>query len=81
MTYIQVKVAPRSARTEFVEKMDDETLKIRLKAVPEKGRANIELIRFLAKTLNVRKDEVLIISGQTDTRKLVKIPDTAKLPW
>lgn len=78
--YIQIKVIPKSRATEFVEKMDDETYKIRVKAAPEKGKANTELIRFLAKTLKVTKDEIIIISGHTDTRKLLKIPDL-KLPW
>jgi len=79
--YLQIKVVPRSAHTEFVERMDDgETLKIRLKAVPEKGQANKELIRFLAETLNISKDKILIISGATDPRKLLKIPDLT-LPW
>ena len=78
--YIQVKVMPRSRSTEFVERMDDDTLKIRLKAVPEKGKANEELIRFLAKTLGIQKSDVVIVSGGTDTRKLLKIPDLS-LPW
>lgn len=71
---------PRSRSTEFVERMDDDTLKIRLKAVPEKGKANEELIRFLAKTLGIQKSDVVIVSGGTDTRKLLKIPDLS-LPW
>lgn len=78
--YIQIKVIPKSRETKFIEKMDDETYKIRVKAAPEKGKANEELIRFLAKTLSIRKDEISIISGHTDTRKLLKIPDI-KLPW
>lgn len=78
--YIQIKVIPKSRVTEFIEKMDDETYKIRVKAAPEKGKANAELIRFLSKTLKIQKDDILIISGHTDTRKLLKIPDL-KLPW
>ncbi len=79
--YLQIKVVPRSKCTEFVERMDDgETIKIRLKAVPEKGQANKELIRFLAETLNIPKDQILIISGAADPRKLLKLPDIT-LPW
>jgi uncharacterized protein (TIGR00251 family) len=79
--YIQLKVTPKSQRTEFIERMADDTIKIRLKAAPEKGRANEELIRFLAESLKIDKTEVLIISGQTSTRKLLRIPDNTKLPW
>jgi len=79
--YLQIKVIPKSPQTKFVEKMDDETLRIRIKAAPERGRANKELIRFLASELGCQKDEILIISGQTDARKLVKVPDKSILPW
>ncbi len=79
--YLQIKVLPRSNKTEFVERMEDETLKIRLKALPEKGRANQELIQFLSKELKIQKNEIKIISGVTDQRKLVKIPDQTPIPW
>ena len=55
--------------------MADDTLKIRLKAKPERGKANAELIKFLAAHFKVPKSEIKIISGHTDTRKLVKIPE------
>lgn len=76
--YIQIKVVPRSGHTKFVEKMDDETYKIRLKAVPENGKANEELIKFLSQELQISKDTIRIISGHTDPRKLLKIPDESK---
>lgn len=81
MMYLQIKVIPKSAQTKFVEIMADGTYKFRLKAAPEKGKANAELIKFLAKTCNIHKDDILIISGYTDQRKLVKIPNNTKLPW
>jgi uncharacterized protein (TIGR00251 family) len=73
VAYRQVKVIPKSPKTEFVEVMADETWKIRLKAVPEKGKANQELISFLSKLLKVPKASVTIVSGATDRNKLVKI--------
>jgi len=53
--------------------MEDETIKIRIKAAPEKGRANIELIRFLAKELTLPKENISIISGKTEQLKLIKL--------
>lgn len=73
--YIQVKVIPKSPRTQLVEIMPDETWKIRIAAPPEKGKANEELIKFLAKHFGCKKSEIKIISGQTDQRKLVKVPN------
>ena len=71
--YLKIKVIPKSPKTEVVEIMDDETIKIRLKAVPEKGKANAEVIRFLSKELGLPKKNVSIISGSTDRIKLIKI--------
>lgn len=79
--YLQIKVIPQSQRTEFVERMADETIKIRLNATPEKGKANAALTRFLAKELNCQNSDILIVSGHTDRRKLVKVPDNCTLPW
>lgn len=78
---LPIKVIPRAKKTEFVGRMGDETLKIRLKAVPEKGRANEELISFLAESLHLSKEDIEIASGFTDARKLVRIPDSVTLPW
>jgi uncharacterized protein YggU (UPF0235/DUF167 family) len=46
--YIRIKVTTRQPKTEFYSLMDDGTLKFRLKAVPENGKANEELIRFMS---------------------------------
>lgn len=77
MKYLRVKTIPRSSKTELVEIMKDssgeETWKIRLKAVPEKGRANKELIKFLSGYFKVPAENISIISGQTDQIKLIKI--------
>ena len=71
--YLRIKVIPKSPKTEFTELMADNTIKIRVAAPPEKGKANQELIRFLSKELNVKKDQITIISGKTEPLKLIKI--------
>ena len=73
--YLRIKVVPKSPKSEVVEIMADEekTIKIRIKAVPEKGKANAELIRFLSHELDVSKENISILSGKTDHLKLIKI--------
>ncbi len=71
--YLRIKVLPKSPKNEIVEIMDDETIKIRIKAVPEKGKANAELIKFISKELNVPKGNISIISGKTEQLKLIKV--------
>jgi uncharacterized protein len=45
---MRIKVLPRAAKTEFAGEMADGTLKLRVKAVPENGKANEEIRAFLA---------------------------------
>lgn len=71
--YLRIKVLPKSPKNEVVEILDDETIKIRIKAAPEKGRANKELISFLSKELATPTSNIKILSGKTDQLKLVKI--------
>jgi uncharacterized protein (TIGR00251 family) len=71
--YLAVKVIPGSSKTEFREMMADDTYKIAIAAAPEKGKANIELIKYLAKELHVSKTRIKIISGAGERTKLIKI--------
>jgi len=71
--YLRIKVVPNYSRTEFFAIMDDNTLKIRLKAVPEKWKANTELIRFLSEALQIQKTSIELISWATDRTKLIRI--------
>lgn len=74
-TYLRIKVIPKSSKNELVETMADGTLKIRIAAAPEKGKANAELTRFLADHYNVPKTAITIVSGKSDPLKLVRIDD------
>jgi len=71
--YLAIKVVPGSSKTEFREIMADGTYKIAIAAAPEKGKANIELIKFLAREFKVLKSRLVIISGAGERTKLVKI--------
>lgn len=71
--YLSVKVIPGSAKSEFRELMSDNTYKIAIAAAPEKGKANTELVKFLAKELKVAKNRLVILSGAGERTKLVKI--------
>lgn len=73
--YLRIKVRPKSSKNEVTEILDDETIKIRIKAVPENGKANEELIKFLAKELDIQKSQISIISGKSEPLKLIKIND------
>lgn len=71
--YLKVRISPGSSQTVFKGKMADGTIKIAVAAPPEKGKANQELIKFLAKELGVRKYQVQITGGLTEKNKLIRI--------
>ena len=73
---LKVKIIPRSPRSEFAGEMADGTLKIRIAAPPEKGKANEELRAFLARHYGVPKANVEVISGHTAPLKLLRITTT-----
>jgi uncharacterized protein len=71
---LQIKVIPSSSRDSFAGWLDD-TLKIKVKAPPENGRANKAVIRFLEKALSLAKGSASITAGHTSARKTVIIND------
>ena len=71
--YLKVKILPGAGKTVFMGIMGDGTIKIAVAAQPDKGKANLELMKFLANELKVYKYQVKIISGLTERIKLIKI--------
>lgn len=56
-----------------------ERLKVRVAAPATDGKANAELIRFLAATVGVPAREVRIAHGETSRSKTVELPSTAEV--
>ena len=73
---MRVKARPNAAATEIKDIMDDETVKIDVAAKPEKGKANAELIKFLAREFAVDKNNIRIIGGAGERVKLIKIKNS-----
>lgn len=67
---LTIKVIPKAVRTELAGIDSSGVLRIRLKAVPEKGEANKELLRFLSKAL---KAQVRLVRGALSRTKTVEI--------
>ncbi len=72
---IRIKVTPRSSKNEIVGELPDGTFKIKLKAPPVDGEANVELIKFLSKEWKIPKSNIKILKGQTSRNKLIEITD------
>jgi len=72
-----LRVTPNAGtdRIEGAEQRDDGTtvLRIRVKAVPDKGKANAAVIGLLAKTLGVPKSAITLVSGETARLKTLRL--------
>jgi uncharacterized protein (TIGR00251 family) len=69
---LKLKVLPRSSRCEIIGPHGD-ALKIKVAAPPLEGRANDEIIEFLAHTLGIKKSQVVIVAGHASRQKTVAI--------
>ncbi|MBX3020844.1 MAG: YggU family protein [Bdellovibrionales bacterium] len=69
---LKIHAQPNASRNQIVG-LHGDALKIKIKAVPEDGKANTELIAFLAKTLGLPKRHFELISGQASRVKVVQI--------
>lgn len=70
---LKVKVVPGSSRSQIVGMMSDGTLKVKIAAPPERGKANAELRQMLARAYGVKPRDVVILSGETSPLKRVRV--------
>lgn len=70
---ITVRAIPKGGSSR-IEGVKDGKLRVRLRAAPEDGKANKELVGLIAKTLGVRKDQVEILRGESSRDKSVAVP-------
>lgn len=71
-TVLQLKVVTTAGMQKAVSDKSG-MVKIYLKSAPEKGKANQELVEFLAKMLEIPQTAITIITGATSRIKTVKI--------
>jgi uncharacterized protein (TIGR00251 family) len=71
------KVIPRASKTELAD-LEGEMIRVRVAAPREKGKANKELIRFLAKCLSIPKANGVLLSGETSRKKRMLVEGMSK---
>lgn len=69
----EVKVRPGAAATRMKEMLENGVYKFDVAAAPEDGKANAELIRFLAEEFGVAKTNIEILSGQSSPLKRIRV--------
>lgn len=69
---LRVKVVPNANKNAVAGLLGDD-LKVRVQSPPEDGKANKELIKFLAKKLGVSKSKIAIAKGATRRNKAIAV--------
>jgi uncharacterized protein (TIGR00251 family) len=66
---LKVKVKPKAQRTCIVGFLENGTLRVHLKDIPERGQANRGLIDFLHRKTGIPRSSIRIVSGRTSRTK------------
>lgn len=81
---LALKVTPGAKKNEILGWEDDypqvgRVLKVKIAAPPVEGKANKEIVLFLAKALGVTKSSIEVVHGTSGRIKLVEIPESTDL--
>jgi uncharacterized protein len=76
---LTLRVQPGARRTE-VAGLHGDAVKVRLAAPPVDGKANAELLRYLADAFGVPLRNVTLVRGETSRQKIVRVAAPARRP-
>jgi len=80
VTKLALRVTPGADRTRITGRLADGRLQVRVRALPEKGEANAELVQFLARALGLPRASVRVARGRASRDKLMELDiDAARL--
>lgn len=68
----EVHAKPRAKKSKVIGERGD-AVEIALAAPPVDGAANEELVRFVAKVLEVRQRDIEVVRGETSREKLLSV--------
>jgi uncharacterized protein YggU (UPF0235/DUF167 family) len=71
---IQIKVKTKQQESKILQTGDFEYT-VWVKALPDKNKANEEIVSLLAKHFSVNRDEIQIKTGKTSSRKTILIKE------
>lgn len=81
---IALKVTPGARKNEILGWEEDypqigRVLRVKIAAPPVEGKANKEIVTFMAKSLGIPKSAVELLHGSTGRIKLIQVPEGVDL--
>ncbi|MDR3290389.1 MAG: DUF167 family protein [Rickettsiales bacterium] len=64
----EIKVQTKARKNEIT---DGEIVKVKVTEIPENGKANKAIIELFSKTYKIAKNNIEIIKGETNNKKLI----------
>jgi uncharacterized protein (TIGR00251 family) len=71
--FIRFVVRPKSKEKEFIRESTPEYIQVNLSSPAREGKANTELVKRLAKILNLSTSHVALVSGHKSREKTIFI--------
>ena len=68
---LSVHVQPKSSRTEICGEHGE---RLKIKSPPSDGKANAELLRYLAEIFDPPRSSIVLLSGKSSRQKALYIP-------
>lgn len=75
MALLHIRVQPKASKNEIGDFLEDGTLKVRVTAPPEDGKANAAVIKLLAKRLKIAPSALEITRGHASRNKTIEIAE------
>ena len=69
---LRLRISPGAARSEIVGRHGD-GWKVRVRAAPERGRANADLLELLADVLGVPRSSLDLVAGVSARDKVIEV--------
>lgn len=69
---LRLRVSPGAARTELAGRLG-KAWKVRVRAAPERGRANEAVLSFLSERLGVTRSQLSLVAGHAGREKVVEL--------
>ncbi|MBT2988284.1 MAG: YggU family protein [Candidatus Thiodiazotropha sp. (ex Ctena orbiculata)] len=77
---LNLHIQPRASRDAFLGPYGENAYKVAITAPPVDGKANAQLLKFIAKAFGLPASQVELISGKSSRSKRLRLKSPRKLP-